>query len=76
MSLELDGTNSINNLWPQSYFSNPLNAHRKDVLENVLHKLVCSGKLALHDAQIMISTDWVKAYDTLVLHEQTDDESP
>jgi hypothetical protein len=47
ISLELGGSNSIRNLWPQSYITEPLNAHVKDRLENKLHELVCSGQLPL-----------------------------
>jgi len=43
ISLELGGSNSIRNLWPQSYLTQPLNAHVKDQLENKLHALVCKG---------------------------------
>lgn len=62
ISLELGGSNSILNLWPQSYTTQPLNAHRKDVLENKLHTLVCSGHLDLATAQKEIATDWILAY--------------
>ena len=41
ISLELGGSNSIRNLWPQSYRTMPLNATVKDRLENRLHALVC-----------------------------------
>ena len=57
VSLELGGSNSIRNLWPQSYVTEPLNAHVKDKLENVLHELVCSGKLSLKEAQKAIATN-------------------
>src|SRR5665213_3291841 len=62
ISLELGGSNAIGNLWPE------LNDHphgylnSKDILENRLHALVCSGALALHSAQTQISTDWVATY--------------
>jgi hypothetical protein len=64
--LELGGSNSIRNLWPQSYWTKPLNAHVKDRLENKLHKLVCTGKLGLPEAQKAIAQDWVEAYKTYV----------
>ncbi len=64
-SLELGCNNSPKNLWPQKY-DGPLNAHDKDKLENKLHKMVCAGQISLHDAQIEISTDWVKAYNKYV----------
>lgn len=62
ISLELGGSNSIKNLWPESYVTKPLNAHIKDVLENKLHSLVCQGKLDLKEAQKEIAEDWIKAY--------------
>ena len=62
VSLELGGSNSIQNLWPQSYTTQPLNAYRKDRLENKLHALVCSGHLDLATAQKAIATDWIAAY--------------
>jgi len=66
ISLELGGSNSIRNLWPQSYISKPLNARVKDTLENKLNKLVCSGKLPIQTAQKAIAQDWVKAYEQYV----------
>ena len=62
ISLELGGSNSIKNLWPQSYVTQPWNAHVKDKLENELHAEVCSGKIDLPTAQHDISTDWIAAY--------------
>ena len=41
--LELGGSNSKKNLWPESFLTQPWNAYVKDVLENRLHVLVCSG---------------------------------
>ena len=62
ISLELGGSNSIKNLWPQSYLTQPWNAHVKDALENELHDEVCSGKVDLATAQHDIATDWIAAY--------------
>jgi hypothetical protein len=62
ISLELGGSNSIKNLWPQSYLTQPWNAHVKDALENELHSEVCSGTLELGAAQHEISTDWIASY--------------
>lgn len=62
ISLELGGSNSIKNLWPQSYKTTPWNAHVKDKLENRLHADVCSGKIDLKAAQQEIATDWIAAY--------------
>lgn len=62
ISLELGGSNSVRNLFPQSYQTQPLNAHVKDALENRLHSLACSGKITLTEAQTAISTNWTAAY--------------
>ncbi len=62
ISLELGGSNSLKNLWPQSYITQPWNAHVKDKLENELHDEVCSGKIDLPTAQHDISTNWIAAY--------------
>jgi len=61
ISLELGGSNSVLNLWPESY-SGRLNARVKDRLENELHALVCSGRLDLATAQHAVATDWIAAY--------------
>ena len=62
ISLELGGSNSIKNLWPQSYQTQPWNAHVKDKLENRLHDLVCSGQVPLATAQHDIAANWIEAY--------------
>ena len=62
ISLELGGSNSIKNLWPESYLTRPWNAHVKDKLENELHDEVCSGKIDLATAQHEIATDWIASY--------------
>ena len=62
ISLELGGSNSVKNLWPQSYVTQPWNAHVKDKLENELHAEVCAGKIDLPTAQHEISTDWIASY--------------
>lgn len=62
VALELGGANEISNLWPQSYTTQPWNAHKKDRLENKLHKMVCSGEIELAEAQKTIIDDWVSAY--------------
>ena len=61
ISLELGGSNSIKNLWPESY-TGAWNAHIKDKLEDKMHQLVCAGSLDMKTAQQEISTDWVSAY--------------
>lgn len=65
ISLELGGSNDTKNLWPQSY-NGMWNARIKDTLENRLHALVCDGKLSLREAQLMISTNWIKAYEKVI----------
>jgi hypothetical protein len=62
VSLQLGGSNSARNLWPQSYETKPLNAHTKDKLENRMNKLICSGKLDIRQAQEEIAKDWIGAY--------------
>jgi hypothetical protein len=62
ISLELGGSNDIRNLWPESYRTEPWNAHVKDKLEDRLHALVCAGKMSLPDAQKAIAGDWKSAY--------------
>jgi hypothetical protein len=62
ISLELGGSNSLRNLWLQSYETQPHNARVKDQLENKLHKMVCEGAIDLRAAQRAIATDWIGAY--------------
>ncbi len=62
VSRELGGDDVVENLWPQSYGSQPWNAVRKDKLENRLHKEVCARHLTLKAARQMIVTDWTAAY--------------
>lgn len=62
ISLELGGSNSIRNLWPESYRTQPWNARVKDAVENRLHADVCAGRISLHDAQQAIAHDWIAAY--------------
>jgi hypothetical protein len=63
ISLILSGSNNKENLWPQTYNTEfKWNAHRKDVLEVKLHKMVCAGKIDITEAQHAISTDWRTAY--------------
>ena len=60
--LSLGGSNSTKNLWPESYQTEPWNAHTKDQLEYKLLTLVRAGKVDLKVAQHDIATDWVAAY--------------
>jgi len=52
--LELGGSNSIANLWPEV---SP-GYHQKDVIENRLHDAVCAGTVSLRTAQRQIAHDW------------------
>ena len=62
ISLELGGSNSIRNLWPESFRSHPWNAYVKDALENELHRRVCAGMIDLAKAQQVITHNWAIGY--------------
>jgi len=59
--LELGGSNSIANLFPEPGSGNA-NYHTKDRLENRLHDLVCSGSMTLRKAQTQIAANWQTLY--------------
>jgi|SRR5947207_1330898 len=59
--IELGGSNSIYNLWPEAYDPRP-GAHEKDIVENYLHKQVCDGVMPLNQAQDFIAHDWYQIY--------------
>jgi hypothetical protein len=61
ISLELGGTNDEANLWPQPYFPKPA-AKEKDIVENWLHRQVCTNAIPLAQAQHDIATDWYQVY--------------
>ena len=61
VSLELGGSNAIENLWPEPY-AGRWGARTKDVLENRLHQLVCDGSMALAHAQRIEADNWLAAY--------------
>ncbi|HET6815815.1 MAG TPA: DUF3761 domain-containing protein [Mycobacteriales bacterium] len=62
IALELGGAPSNpRNLWPEPYATGA-GAKTKDLLENQLHDLVCSGRLSLRVAQRAIATNWWQAY--------------
>jgi hypothetical protein len=65
ISLELGGSNSIKNLWPEPY-AGVWGARAKDKLESKLHALVCSGYLTLAAARRAIKVNWVAAYQLYV----------
>ncbi|MCU1676823.1 MAG: hypothetical protein JWM93_1581 [Frankiales bacterium] len=61
VSLELGGSNSRANLFPEAASPSP-GSHEKDRLENRLHTEVCSGQITLRQAQKLIAGDWLTAY--------------
>jgi hypothetical protein len=72
ISRELGGADDVRNLWPQC-FEKPVagktpsevaefGAHKKDRLENWLHKQTCAGKMTLKAAQDALRRDWIAAY--------------
>jgi hypothetical protein len=61
VSLELGGSNSVANLFPEAATPRP-GSHEKDRLENALHGEVCDGRTSLARAQRLIAGNWVAAY--------------
>ena len=58
VSLELGGApRDVRNLWPEPW-DGIYGAHRKDRLENMLHRSVCTGKISLEYAQRCLMLDW------------------
>jgi hypothetical protein len=57
ISLELGGSNSIRNLWPEPY-AGPGGARTKDAIENRLHAQVCAHSISLRAAQVEILRWW------------------
>ena len=64
VSLELGGSNSIANLWPEAASPKP-GFHEKDKVENYLHNQMCSGAVSLQQAQIEIATNWLNVYNQM-----------
>ena len=62
--LDLGGSpDDPRNLWPEPRQSaDGWTADRKDKLEDVLHQMVCNGRLSLVEAQRAIARDWTAAY--------------
>jgi hypothetical protein len=62
ISLQLGGhPKDPKNLWPQEWDAD-WGAHRKDVIETRLKRMVCTGQITLAEAQHAIATDWVATY--------------
>ncbi|MDT7597330.1 MAG: hypothetical protein QOJ06_2876 [Pseudonocardiales bacterium] len=66
IALELGGApRDPHNLWPQPHSS----PNEKDTVEGAAHDAVCTGKIALPDAQHRIAPDWYQlGKDLNVLH--------
>ena len=58
IALELGGSNTIRNLWPEAALPLP-GFHEKDKVENYLHRQVCAGRMTLKVAQRKIVTNWL-----------------
>ena len=62
ISIELGGNpTDPKNLWPELW-TGEWGAHKKDVIETRLKRMVCTGKITLAEAQHAIATDWIAAY--------------
>lgn len=64
ISLELGGSPTApQNLWPEPHqAAGGWGSYAKDRLENRLNHLVCNHEISLADAQTMIATNWIAAY--------------
>ena len=57
--LEVGGADVRENLWPESWDTEPWNSHR---LENYLHEAVCAGPMPIDQAQREIAQNWIATY--------------
>jgi hypothetical protein len=60
--LSLGGADAGENLWPESFDTQPWNATVKDRLEVFFHAEVCAGRIPIGKAQAEIAGDWIAAY--------------
>lgn len=62
--LEVGGSpTNPKNLWPEPHIApGGWGSRRKDYLENLLHRLVCAGRVPLGEAQRAIARNWIAAY--------------
>ncbi|GAA4033321.1 hypothetical protein GCM10023063_16110 [Arthrobacter methylotrophus] len=68
ISLELAGSNSVSNLWPEPNKAGATGTtNPKDAVENTLHKAVCSHQVTLVAAQKAIAHNWITAVKDLGL---------
>jgi hypothetical protein len=61
--LSIGGADVAENLWPESYESEPWNAVVKDRLELKLHELICHRDLDIRVAQKAIADNWIEAFE-------------
>jgi hypothetical protein len=59
---ELGGADTIDNLWPQSLYTRPYNALRKELLTQSLLARIAAGGMTLAQAQKEISEDWISCF--------------
>ena len=59
---ELGGADTIDNLWPQSLYTKPYNAQRKELLTQRLLTRIASGEMTLAQAQREIREDWISCF--------------
>jgi len=63
VSLELGGSNDLENLWPQPYAGVEYTARMKDQAEDWLHRELCKGgDMTIYAAQTLIMRDWIGVY--------------
>jgi hypothetical protein len=60
--VELGGADTVENLWPQSLFTRPYNAQRKELLTQRLLARIAAGQMTLAQAQKEISEDWIACF--------------
>ena len=66
IALSIGGApNDPRNLWPEPR-NGGWNAGKKDQLELVLYKMVCSEQVSLSEAQKAMATNWIEAWQTFV----------
>jgi hypothetical protein len=76
VSLQLGGdAQDPKNLWPEAYAPEP-GARQKDTVETALKRQVCDGKRTLSDAQHLIATNWLNAWNELQVTKATPTAKP
>jgi hypothetical protein len=60
--VELGGADAVDNLWPQSLYTRPYNALRKELLTQHLLTNIAAGKMTLTQAQQEVSEDWISCF--------------